>query len=127
MRKRVTRWYREVNEIDHVLATGTPEEAKAAAERLREVQAKLARIPPPPTGLMGELYDLKQHVEWLLRPADTQAAARHSPRLISRVRGCSPTSPPAPSPHTSPYSRPLLRPAYPPPSYSSLPTILPLP
>ena len=80
MRKRVTRWYREVNEIDHVLATGTPEEAKAAAERLREVQAKLARIPPPPTGLMGELYDLKQHVEWLLRQADTQAAARHSPR-----------------------------------------------
>ena len=80
MRKRVTRWYREVNEIDHVLATGTPEEAKAAAERLREVQAKLARIPPPPPGLMGELYDLKQHVEWLLRQADTQAAARHSPR-----------------------------------------------
>jgi hypothetical protein len=29
---------------------------------------------------MGELYDLKQHVEWLLRQADTQAAARHSPR-----------------------------------------------
>src|SRR5438128_1510719 len=80
MRKRVTRWYREVNEIDHVLATGTPEEAKAAAERLREVQAKLAQIPPPPPGLMGELYDLKQHVEWLLRQADTQAAARHSPR-----------------------------------------------
>jgi len=80
MRRRITRWYREVNEIDRTLATGTPEEAAAAAERLRGVQAKLTHIAPPPPGLMGELYDLKQHVEWLLRQADAQAAARHSPR-----------------------------------------------
>src|SRR6266446_8852631 len=58
-RKRVTRWYREVHEIDHALATATPEEAKAAAERLRALQSRLAQIPPPPSGLMGEYYDLK--------------------------------------------------------------------
>lgn len=79
MRKRVTRWYREVNEIDHALNAGTPEQASAAAERLRDLQLRLARIPPPPPGLMGELYDLKQHVEWLLNQAATQAASRHSP------------------------------------------------
>lgn len=80
MRKRVTRWYREVHEIDHTLTEGTPEEMAAAAERLRGVQARLAKIPPPPHGLMGELYDLKLHVQWLLERADAQAASRHSPR-----------------------------------------------
>ena len=80
MRKRVTRWYREVHEIDHTLTEGTPEELAAAAERLRGVQARLAKIPPPPHGLMGELYDLKLHVQWLLERADAQAASRHSPR-----------------------------------------------
>ena len=80
MRKRVTRWYREVSEIDHALHVGTPEEASAAAERLHDLQLKLARIPPPPPGLMGELYDLKQHVEWLVNQAAAQTAARHSPR-----------------------------------------------
>ena len=80
MRRRVTRWYREVVEIDRTLHTGTPEEAKAACDRLRDLEEKLAQIPPPPTGLMGELYDLKQHVEWLLTHAEARAAARHSPR-----------------------------------------------
>ena len=80
MRKRVTRWYREVHEIDHTLTEGTPEELAAAAERLRGVQARLAKIPPPPHGLMGELYDLKLHVQWLLERAGAQAASRHSPR-----------------------------------------------
>jgi len=80
MRKRVTRWYREVHEIDHKLTEGTPEEMAAAAERLRGVQARLAKIPPPPHGLMGELYDLKLHVQWLLERAGAQAASRHSPR-----------------------------------------------
>jgi TRAP transporter TAXI family solute receptor len=80
MRKRVTRWYREVNAIDHALHAGTPEEASAATEQLRDLQLRLARVPPPPPGLMGELYDLKQHVEWLLSQAATQAAPRHSPR-----------------------------------------------
>lgn len=80
MRRRVTRWYREVHEIDHALAHAAPEEAKAAAERLRNVQARLAEIPPPPPGLMGEYYDLKQHVEWLIQQADDRAASRHSPR-----------------------------------------------
>jgi len=80
MRKRVTRWYREVHEIDHTLTEGTPEEVAAAAERLRGVQARLAKIPPPPHGLMGELYDLKLHVQWLLERADAQPASRHSPR-----------------------------------------------
>ena len=80
MRKRVTRWYQEVHEIDHALARTTPEEAQAAAERLRNVQARLTAIPPPPTGLMGEYYNLKRHVERLIEQADAQAASRHSPR-----------------------------------------------
>jgi len=80
MRRHVTRWYREVHDIDHALEHASPDEARAAAERLRNVQAKLAEIPPPPTGLMGEYYDLKQHVEWLIGRADDRAAARHSPR-----------------------------------------------
>jgi hypothetical protein len=80
MRKRVTRWYREVHEIDHALARATPEEAQAAVERLRNVQARLAEIPPPPPGLMGEYYDLKLHVEWLIEQAADRAASRHSPR-----------------------------------------------
>jgi TRAP transporter TAXI family solute receptor len=80
MRKRVTKWYREVHDIDHALARATPEQARAAGERLRGVQARLAEIPPPPHGLMGEYYDLKGHLETLIREADERAAARHSPR-----------------------------------------------
>jgi TRAP transporter TAXI family solute receptor len=75
MRKRVTKWYRVVHEIDRTLEQCTPEEAREAAERLRRVQSELANMPPPPAGLMGELYDLKIHVEWLLARADAQAAA----------------------------------------------------
>src|SRR6266508_1574205 len=58
MRRRVPRWY-------------------------RRVQAEVSQMPPPPHGLMGELYHLKIHLEWLLARADAQAAApaaRHSPR-----------------------------------------------
>jgi TRAP transporter TAXI family solute receptor len=80
MRKRVTRWYREVHEIDHALVHATPEEARAAAERLRSLQTRLAETPPPPSGLMGEFYDLKLHVERLIEQADDRAASRHSPR-----------------------------------------------
>ena len=80
MRKRITRWYREVHDIDHALERATPEEAQAAAARLRDVQARLAAIPPPPPGLMGEYYDLKQHVEWLIEQADGRVESRHSPR-----------------------------------------------
>ncbi|MGH7303569.1 MAG: TAXI family TRAP transporter solute-binding subunit [Candidatus Rokuibacteriota bacterium] len=80
MRKRITRWYREVHDIDHALGRATPEEAQAAVERLRDVQGRLARVAPPPPGLMGEYYDLKQHVEWLIEQAEARAASRHSPR-----------------------------------------------
>jgi TRAP transporter TAXI family solute receptor len=80
MRKRVTKWYREVHDIDHVLGHATPEQALAAGEQLRRVQARLAEVPPPPQGLMGEYYDLKGHLEALIRDADERAAARHSPR-----------------------------------------------
>ena len=83
MRRRVTRWYRVVHEIDHTLAQCTPREARAAAERLRGVQEDVLHMSPPPPGLMGELYHLKIHLEWLLARADAQAAApaaRHSPR-----------------------------------------------
>ena len=80
VRKRITRWYREVHEVDHMLARCTAEEAKAAAERLRGLQQKLADMPPPPAGLMHELYDLRQHVEWLIAQADERATSRHSPR-----------------------------------------------
>lgn len=80
MRRRVTRWYREVHEIDHALAAATPEPAQAAAERLRELQSKLSQVTPPPPGFMGEFYDLKGHIELLIEQADARAAARHSPR-----------------------------------------------
>jgi len=80
MRRRITRWYREVNAIDQAMTSGTPDEAKEAADRLRSVQQRLAQIPPPPPGLMGELYDLRQHVEWLLKQADERATGHHSPR-----------------------------------------------
>ncbi len=80
MRRRVTRWYREVHDIDHLLAHATPEQAQASAARLRDVLARLDEIPPPPPGLMGEYYDLKQHVEWLIDQADQRGAGRHSPR-----------------------------------------------
>jgi len=80
MRRRVTRWYRAVHEVDHSISRCTPDEARAAAERLRGVQAEILKMSPPPQGLMGELYDLKLHMEWLLARADAQAAKRHSPR-----------------------------------------------
>ena len=80
MRRHVTRWYREVHQINHILAHATPDEAQAAAERLRALQTKLDETPPPPAGLMGEYYDLKQHVEWLIQQADERAATRYSPR-----------------------------------------------
>jgi TRAP transporter TAXI family solute receptor len=80
MRKRVTRWYREVHDIDHALLHATPEQAHVAAERLRNVHARLAEIPPPPPGLMGEYYDLKGHVARLIAQADERAGSRHSPR-----------------------------------------------
>src|SRR5215475_6757561 len=80
MRRRVTRWYREVHDIDHALSHATPEEARVAGERLRGVQARLAEIPPPPPGLMGEYYDLRGHVERLIEQADERAGSRHSPR-----------------------------------------------
>src|SRR5262252_8698715 len=70
MRRHVTRWYREVHQINHILAHATPDEAQAAAERLRALQTKRDETPPPPAGLMGEYYDLKQHVEWLIQQAD---------------------------------------------------------
>ena len=56
------------------------EEAKAAGDRLRSIQGKLADMPPPPASLMGELYDLRQHVEWLIAQADERAGSHHSPR-----------------------------------------------
>src|SRR5262250_1770089 len=80
VRKRVTRWYREVHEVDHALTHCTAEQAKAASERLRGIQEKLAEMPAPPSGLMGEYYDLKGHVERLIEQADDRAASRHSPR-----------------------------------------------
>jgi uncharacterized protein len=83
MRRRVTRWYRVVHEIDHKLAHCTPEEAAAAAGQLRAVQEEILEMTPPSAGFMGELYNLKQHIEWLLGHAEVQAAAApraHSPR-----------------------------------------------
>ena len=83
MRRRVTRWYRGVHEIDHTLADCTPEEARAAAGRLRAVQAEILNMTPPSAGFMGELYDLKLHIEWLLGRAEERAAKSakaHSPR-----------------------------------------------
>jgi TRAP transporter TAXI family solute receptor len=78
MRKPITKWYRVVHEIDRGLDRCTPEEAREAAERLRRVQSELANMPPPPAGLMGELYDLKIHVEWLLARAEAQVAEKVS-------------------------------------------------
>jgi uncharacterized protein len=75
MRQRVTRWYRVVHEIEHSLAQCTPDEARAAAERLRGVQTEILNMTPPPPSFMGELYHLKLHLEWLLDRADSQAAA----------------------------------------------------
>jgi hypothetical protein len=75
MRQRVTRWYRVVHEIEHSLARCTPDEARAAAERLRGVQTEILNMTPPPPGFMGELYNLKLHLEWLLDRANKQAAA----------------------------------------------------
>ena len=84
MRRRVTRWYRVVHEIEHTLRECTPEEASAAVERLRAVQEEILNMTPPSAGFMGELYDLKVHIEWLLARAEAQASARparaHSPR-----------------------------------------------
>ena len=83
MRRRVTRWYRVVHEIDHKLAHCTPEEAAAAAGRLRAVQEEILNMTPPSAGFMGELYDLKFHIERLLGHAEAQAAMpsqAHSPR-----------------------------------------------
>ncbi len=83
MRRRVTRWYRGVHEIDHTLANCTPEEARAAAGRLRAVQAEILNMTPPSAGFMGELYDLKLHIEWLLGRAEergAKSAKAHSPR-----------------------------------------------
>jgi uncharacterized protein len=83
MRRRVTRWYRVVHEIDHKLAHCTPEEAAGASGRLRAVQEEISTMTPPSAGFMGELYDLKQHIEWLLGHAESQASAApraHSPR-----------------------------------------------
>ena len=83
MRRRVTRWYRGVHEIDHTLADCTPEEARAAAGRLRAVQKEILTMTPPSAGFMGELYDLKLHIEWLLGRADergAKSARAHSPR-----------------------------------------------
>src|SRR5262245_9016043 len=80
MRRRVTRWYREVHDIDHALSHATPEEARVAAERLRNVQARLAKIPPPPPGRIGEYYDLRGHVGRLIEQADERTGSRHSPR-----------------------------------------------
>jgi TRAP transporter TAXI family solute receptor len=74
MRGRVTRWYGAVHEIEHVLVGCTPEQARAAAERLRGVQAEVMAMRPPSTSFMGELYHLKIHLEWLLTRADAQAA-----------------------------------------------------
>ena len=70
-------------QFDHKLAHCTPEEAAAAAGRLRAVQEEIANMTPPSAAFMGELYDLKQHIEWLLGHAEADAAAApaaHSPR-----------------------------------------------
>src|SRR5947209_4311433 len=48
MRSRVTRWYKVVHEVDHTLASCTPEEARAAIERIRGVQTELTEMAPPP-------------------------------------------------------------------------------
>jgi TRAP transporter TAXI family solute receptor len=84
MRRRVTRWYRVVHEIEHTLRECTAEEARAAAGRLRAVQEEILNMTPPSAGFMGELYDLKLHIEWVLARAEAQAAAKparaHSPR-----------------------------------------------
>src|SRR3989441_9034580 len=53
MRRRVTRWYRVVHEIDHTLAKCTPREARAAAARLRGGQGEGSRLEPPPPGPQG--------------------------------------------------------------------------
>jgi len=80
LRRHITRWYREAHDIDHALSHASPEQARAAAARLRDLQARLAEGPPPAAALMGEYYDLKQHVEWLIQQADERAGSPHSPR-----------------------------------------------
>jgi hypothetical protein len=76
MRRRVTQWYGVVHEIEHSLAQCTPDESRAAAERLRGVQAEVLEMKPPSASFMGELYHLKLHLEWLLDRADRQAVAQ---------------------------------------------------
>jgi hypothetical protein len=48
------------------------------------VQEEILNMTPPSAGFMGELYDLKGHIEWLLARAEAQASAKparaHSPR-----------------------------------------------
>src|SRR5262249_23193318 len=84
MRKRVTRWYRVVHEIDHRLAHCTPEDAAAAAGPLRALPEENGEMTPPSPALLGELEVLKQHLEWLLSHAEEKATeakvAAHSPR-----------------------------------------------
>ena len=72
--QRVTRWYRVVHDIEHSLAqrdTGRGAGGRRAAPR--RAGGESWRMKPPPPSFMGELYHLKQHLEWLLDRAERQA------------------------------------------------------
>lgn len=78
VRAKIYRWYAAVREIDALVQHGArPEQAEAAAKKLKQVENDVASISVP-LSYAGELYHLRAHLGFIARELDK--LSRQSPR-----------------------------------------------
>jgi len=67
MRSRIYRWYRELEEVDDLLGVdGDTAQRQSAGEELDRIEREVRHISVP-ASFAGQLYHLRQHVEWVRR------------------------------------------------------------
>jgi hypothetical protein len=84
-RARIGRWYAILRDVEHSCASASPEVVERQLDRLRALQAEVARLRTTPALHLGELYHLRTHIEHALTRLEQQRAAGDRSYDIGRI------------------------------------------